>query len=95
MSDLTCNQHRKSIGLAYPRSCQKCGLGPCQIPVSELSTQNAAGQIQLALNATLEAIQAAEDVLETLIDANDGRLLAMRASLRVARHHLDQLSTPH
>ncbi len=26
-----CSQQRRKDGLAYPRTCQKCGLGPCTV----------------------------------------------------------------
>ena len=29
--DLTCNEDRKLAGLAYPRTCAQCGLGPCRV----------------------------------------------------------------
>ena len=26
----TCNKDRQNLHLAYPRTCQECGLGPCK-----------------------------------------------------------------
>lgn len=38
----TCNQTLKAQGKVYPRTCQKCGLGPC-VGDSLLATVPAAG----------------------------------------------------
>lgn len=39
MSDQTCNQERQSLRLAYPRTCQECGLGPCKKPARAGQTE--------------------------------------------------------
>jgi hypothetical protein len=37
-----CNEYRKVAGLVMPRTCAKCGLGPCPYPKGETDGQDKA-----------------------------------------------------
>lgn len=56
-----------------------------------MKVSDALPEMLLAMDAMWGAINAAEEVLETLIDCNDGRLLTMRRALRKAAGHLEPL----
>jgi len=56
-----------------------------------MKVSDALPEMLLAMDAMWGAINAAEEVLETLIDCNDGRLLTMRGALRKAVGHLKPL----
>lgn len=56
-----------------------------------MKVSDALPEMLLAMDAMWGAINAAEEVLETLIDCNDGRLLTMRGALRKAAGHLEPL----
>ena len=56
-----------------------------------MKVSDALPEMLLAMDAMWGAITAAEEVLETLIDCNDGRLLTMRVALRKAARHIEPL----
>ena len=56
-----------------------------------MKVSDALPEMLLAMDAMWGALTAAKEVLETLINCNDGRLLTMREALRKAAGHLEPL----
>jgi hypothetical protein len=61
--DLRCQQEARHAGIAYPRTCQLCGLGPCKIhltpdPIPEIRLTKIVtpdSQVTISLSKAQEA----------------------------------------